>query len=84
MKFKEALNQMIVDGEFEKIIKNSKGKDKKTAKEFYDLIKNNKDFDNISGITLLMAIHSKSVLKDIITYMEMNIENKAENQKIDK
>ena len=81
MKFKEALKQMIVDGEFEKIIKTSTGKDRKSAKEFYGLIKDNPDIDKIPGITLLVAIHSPSVLRDIITYIEMNIENKTKKAK---
>ena len=81
MKFKEALKQMIVDGEFEKIIKTSKGKDRKSAKEFYGLIKDNNDIDKIPGITLLVAIYSPSVLRDIITYMEMDIENKTKKSK---
>lgn len=81
MKFKEALKQMIADGEFEKIIKTSTGKDRKSAKEFYGLIKDNSDIDKIPGITLLLAIYSPSVLRDVITYMEMDIANKPQKAK---
>lgn len=70
MKFKDTIKIMLENGEFEKIIKNSKGKDKKAAKEFYDLIKDNPDLDRVPGITLLMAIHSVSVLRDVICFME--------------
>ena len=62
---------MLDTGKKKKIIKTSKGKDKKAAKEFYDLIKDNPDFDRLPGITLLMATHSVSVLRDAITIMEL-------------
>ena len=71
--FKKALKKMIEDGEFEKIIKNSTGKDRKSAKEFYSLIKDNPDYDKIPGITLLVAIYSPSVLRTVILYMEADI-----------
>ena len=76
MRFKEAIQQMLKDGEFEKIIKKAKGKDKKQAKEFYELIKNNPDLERLNGITILMAVYSVSVLKDAIAYMELDIRQK--------
>lgn len=76
MRLKDAIKEMIKDGEFEKIIKTSKGKDKKEAKEFYSLIKDNPDLDKIPGITLLLSIYSVSVLREIIAYMELNIGSK--------
>ena len=78
MVFKQAISQMIKDGEFEKIIANTTGKDRKKAKEFYGLIKDNPDFDKIPGISLLMSIESVSVLKDAIAYMELDIANKKD------
>jgi hypothetical protein len=78
MHFKDAIKQMIKDGEFEKVIAHSKGRDRKSAKEFYSLVKDNPDIDNIPAITLLIAIHSPSVLRDAITYMEMDIKNKKD------
>lgn len=76
MRFKEAIQQMLKDGEFEKIIKKAKGKDKKAAKEFYELIKDNPDLERLNGITILMAVYSVSVLKDAIAYMELDIRQK--------
>lgn len=70
MTFKEAIKEMLEKDEFEKIIYNSKGKDKKAAKEFYNLIKDNPDLDKIPGITLMCACHSRSVLIDAICFME--------------
>lgn len=71
MTFKEAIKYMIENKEFEKIIKNSKGKDKKSAKEIYSLLKDNKDYDLIPSIVLLSSIHSVSVLRDAIVIMDM-------------
>ena len=78
MRFKEAIQQMLKDGEFEKIIKKAKGKDKKAAKEFYELIKDNPDLERLNGITILMAVYSVSVLKDAIAYMELDIRQKKQ------
>ena len=78
MGFKQALKTMLAENEFEKIIKNSKGKDRASAKEFFDLIKDNEDFDKIPGIALLCAIHSPSVLRDVITFMEMDDKPKGD------
>lgn len=72
MRFKEALKQMIVDEEFEKIIKTTKGKDRRQAKEFYEVIKN-VNIDTIPGIAILCSIYSPTVLRDVIAYMEMDV-----------
>lgn len=75
MNFKEAIIKMLEDGEFPKIIKNAKGKDKRDAQDFYVLIKDNKNLKNIPYLPLLMSINSPSILKDAIIYMDKDKEN---------
>lgn len=70
MNFKEAIIKMLEDGEFPKIIKNAKGKDKRDAQDFYVLIKDNKNLKDIPYLPLLMAINSPSILRDAIVYMD--------------
>lgn len=70
MNFKEAIIKMLEDGEFPKIIKNAKGKDKRDAQDFYDLIKDNKNLKDIPYLPLLMSINSQSILRDAIVYMD--------------
>ena len=77
MRFKEALAKMAEEGEFERIIKASRGKERESAKEFYSLIKGNKDLADIPDFPLLMAIHSKNVLREIIVYMGTDGANMA-------
>lgn len=79
MNFKETINAMLENGEFEKIIQNTKGRDKKAAQEFYGLVKDNKDLKSIPSLTLILAIRSETVLKTVICIMETakDLENKA-------
>lgn len=74
MNFKEAIIKMLEDGEFPKIIKNAKGKDKRDAQDFYDLIKDNKNLKDIPYLPLLMSINSQSILRDAIVYMDKDKE----------
>ena len=66
--FKKALYMMQEEGEFEKVIKNAKGSEKKNIKQIQDIIKNYKP-EQFSGIPVLMSIESASLLKDVICYM---------------
>ena len=70
MNFKQAIIKMLEDGEFPKIIKNAKGKDKRDAQDFYDLIKDNPNLKDIPYLPLLMAVKSSAVLRDAIVYMD--------------
>ena len=80
MTFKKALKKMLEDGEFPKIIANSKGKDKREAKKFYKIIKD-VDLDKCAMIPMIMGLNSVSVFRDAVFYMMKdsdceNIQNK--------
>lgn len=77
MTFKDALKTMLKTNEFEKLIKNTKGKDKKQAVEFYNAIKD-ADLDKIPEIVLLTACYSYSVLRDTICFMEIKEDGKKD------
>ncbi len=80
MTFKQALKEMLKDGEFPKIIANSKGKDKREAKKFYAIIKD-ANLDEYAMIPMIMGLKSVSVFQDVVFYMMKdfdweNIQNK--------
>lgn len=70
---KEALKLMLKDNEFDKIIKNAKGKDKKKAKDFYEAIKNfsEEEFEKVPAIIFVQACKSYNVWQDIYCYLEL-------------
>ena len=70
MTVNEIIKQMLDDGEFEKLIKETKGKDKKAIQEFYGLVKDNEDLEKIPEFVLLNAIYSLSLFRDIILYKD--------------
>lgn len=69
---KEALKLMLKDNEFDKIIKNAKGKDKKKAKDFYEAIKDfsEEEFEKVPAIVFVQACKSYNVWQDIYCYLE--------------
>lgn len=69
MRLREAIKQMLNDGEFPRIISRAKGQDKVKAKEFYEAIKE-VNVDDIAIIPLIFAIRSVSVYQNVICYME--------------
>lgn len=76
MKFSKAIAKMYEDGEFEKIIKHTKGKEKLNVKIIHEaLAHHNGDIGDIPMIPLLMGINSVEVLKDAIIYMAQKEEN---------
>lgn len=79
---KDALKMMLACSEFEKVIKNAKGRDKANAKEFYDAIKDldDGDFDKIPPIVLIEACKSWNVWQNIYCYMEL-LNNAEQNAK---
>ena len=79
--FKQAIKKMMEVGEFERLIKHTKGKEKQAVKEFYELIYENEDFERIPGITLLCAVHSYSILQDAITFMEIDMAEEQQAKK---
>jgi hypothetical protein len=72
--FKEALKIMVKDGEFEKMINFSKGKEKSKIKEFYNAIKDFDDevFDKMPEIVLIKACKSYFIWQDAYCYMRMD------------
>lgn len=72
------LKEMIKDNEFEKIISNTKGKDKRECKKYYkSLLRLNEVglLDMIPQIILINECNSPSVWKDIYYYRN-NMEEK--------
>lgn len=69
--FKNAIRKMIELGEFEKIIKNTKGDERNKADGDYEFLRNITFYKNnqISFIQLLHEIQSVEVLKDIVCFM---------------
>lgn len=72
--FKEAIKTMLKDGEFEKMINYSKGKEKSKIKEFYNAIKdfNDKDFDKVPELVLIQACKSYFIWQNAYCYMRMD------------
>ena len=72
--FKEALKVMIKDGEFEKMINCSKGKEKSKIKEFYNAIKDfdDKELDKMPEILLIQACKAYSIWQNTYCYMRMD------------
>ncbi len=70
---KDALKMMLADGEFKKVIKNAKGREKQNAKEFYEAIKdfNDEDFEKVPAIVFIQACKSWNVWQDIYCYLEL-------------
>lgn len=70
---KEALKLMLKDNEFDKIIKNAKGKDKKKARDFYEAIKDfsEEEFEKVPAIVFVQACKSYNVWQDIYCYLEL-------------
>ena len=70
---KDALKMMLADGEFKKIIKNAKGREKQNAKNFYDAIKDftDEDFAKVPTLVFIQACKSWNVWQEIYCYMEM-------------
>lgn len=70
---KEALKLMLKDNEFDKIIKNTKGKDKAKAKDFYEAIKDfsEEEFEKVPAIVFVQACKSYNVWQDIYCYLEL-------------
>lgn len=70
---KEVLKLMLKDNEFDKIIKNAKGKDKKKAKDFYEAIKDfsEEEFEKVPAIVFVQACKSYNVWQDIYCYLEL-------------
>lgn len=70
---KEALKEMLKCGEFEKIIKYAKGRDKANAKEFYETIKDfdDSDFEKVPAIVFVKACRSWNVWADIYCFIEI-------------
>ena len=66
---KKAIKKMLDTGEFEKIIQNAKGRDKKNAKLFYDAIKDT-DLDKMPEILIIMACKSYAVWQDMYVFMK--------------
>ena len=66
---KQAIKKMLDTGEFEKIIQNAKGRDKKNAKLFYDAIKDT-DLDKMPEILIIMACKSYAVWQDMYVFMK--------------
>lgn len=79
---KLAILKMLKDGEFEKIIKHARGRDKQNAKDFYDAVKdlNEQEFEKLPAILFIKACKSYNVWQDICVYMEAinNAEQNAE------
>ena len=72
--FKEALKTMLKDGEFEKMINCSKGKEKSKIKEFFNAIKDmeDEDFDKVPEIVFIQACKSHFIWQNAYCYMRMD------------
>lgn len=68
---KNALKEMLKDKEFERIIKRARGRDKESAKDFYDAIKDlsEEEIDKIPAIVFINACKSWNVWQDIYCYI---------------
>lgn len=66
---KKAIKKMLDTGEFEKIIQNAKGRDKKNAKLFYDAIKDT-DLEKTPEIVIIMACKSYALWQDMYVFMK--------------
>lgn len=78
---KDALKQMLMDGEFKKLLKNAKGrKEKEAIKQYYEAIKDfsAEDFEKVPTIVFIQACKSWNIWADIYCYMEM-ISNEIKN-----
>ena len=80
MNLKQAIKDMLKDGEFPKLIKLAKGRDKTNAKLFYDSIKdfNDKDFDKVPEIVILKACKSWTLWQEIYLYLKMQEQDEIE------
>ena len=77
---KQAIKEMLEKGEFEKIINNAKGRDKKNAKLFYDAIKDT-NLEKTPEIVIIMACKSYAVWQDMYVFMKKEVEqNVRESQ----
>ncbi len=84
-KLKEALKEMFKDGEFEKLIKNSKGKEKMAIKGIFEAIKdfNDEDYEKVPEIVFIQAIKSYQLWADIYCYILMIEEREEASEKQD-
>lgn len=79
---KKAIQRMLKEGEFEKVIKKAKGRDKANAKEFYDAVKDldEEHFEKIPEIVFIKACKSWNVWQDLYVFMEF-IEHEEQDAK---
>ena len=80
---KEAIKRMLKDGEFDKVIKHAKGRDKQNAKDFYDAVKDLDDehFEKVPEIVFIQACKSWNVWQDLYIYMELIVNEKQNAEK---
>lgn len=70
---KKALQKMLKNKEFDKLIQTSKGKEKMKIKEFYEAIKefDEQDFEKIPEMVFIQACRSYILWQDIYCYMKL-------------
>lgn len=68
-KVRIALQEMLDDGEFDKMIRYAKGKEKKEILKIKQALINADGIDNIPYLPLIMNIHSELVFQDLFIYM---------------
>ena len=80
---KEAIQRMLKDGEFYKVIKHAKGRDKQNAKEFYEAVKDldEEHFAKVPEIVFIQACKSWNVWQDLYIYMELIVNEKQNAEK---
>lgn len=64
-----ALQEMLDDGEFDKIIHLAKGKERKEAIKVKKALVNADGIDNIPYLPLVMNIHSPLIFQSLFLYM---------------
>ena len=80
---RKAIQTMLETGEFEKVIKHAKGREKDNAKAFYDAVRDlgGEELAKVPEIVLITACRSWNVWQDLYCHMRMPEDEKQDAEK---